>query len=140
MNKIDTDTCGHKVQISVYAILTLLLSLTACVILLCYLLLVKNRIIKYDNPIFFNISGLMPYLSAVALMLGFYGLFRGNKGHGQLKGYTYASLGIVLALFSFHLFTRCGDMVRSESNIRNKQEKQLGELSQKVEENISKSK
>ena len=139
MNKTDTDTHRHKVRISVYAVLTMVLSSTACVSLLCYLLLVRNRIIKCDNSILINICGLMPYLSIIALMLGVLGLIRVYRSHGQLKGYAYASLGIVLALFSFHLLTRCLETVRQESNIARKQERQPDEFNWKVEENSSKS-
>ena len=134
MSETDTDTQGCKTKISLEAMLSLVLSLAACVLLLCYLLLVRNRIIKFDNAILYNTCGLMPYLSTVALMLGILGLVRVRKSHGELKGYTYASLGIVLALFSFHLFTRCGETIRAESNIANKQKKQLVELKWEVEQ------
>ena len=117
MSETDKNKKEQKSKISLCAILSMALSLTTCVLLLCYLLLVRNRIIYYDNPILMYPTGLAPYLSIVALILGISGLIKISKSYGQLKGYTYASLGIVFALFSLHLFPTCGETIRAEGRI-----------------------
>jgi len=78
---------------------------------------ILSMAIYYDSPILMYPTDLTPYLSIVALILGISGLVKISKSYGKLKGYTYASLGIVLVLFSFHLITRCCETIRAEGRI-----------------------